>query len=237
MRSPTAILRRGESLYEEPLHLLREEQGIREPGTYFAIVREVAAGRTTVSEIANGAQVSVPNLTKMLRRLVELGYLEARAPLSPPGPRGEAHQLPAGRSVLPLLVPLRLPQPQPARARPGQGGAGDRRARHGRLHGPGLRGLLPRVGRALRRRCAARLPAAGQLVVEGRPDRDRRRRGLARAATTCSLPASGPARRPPPPLSNSSSSATRCPGPAGQSSPSSPAASPRRCAGARTRRE
>ena len=80
------ILRRGESLYEEPLHLLREEQGIREPGTYFAIVREVAAGRTTVSEIANGAQVSVPNLTKMLRRLVELGYLEARAPLSPQGP-------------------------------------------------------------------------------------------------------------------------------------------------------
>ena len=80
------ILRRGESLYEEPLHLLREEQVIRDPGAYFAIVREVAAGRTTVSEIANGAQVSVPNLTKMLRRLVELGYLEARAPLSPQGP-------------------------------------------------------------------------------------------------------------------------------------------------------
>jgi IclR helix-turn-helix domain len=49
-------------------------------------VREVAAGRTTVSEIANGAEVSVPNLTKMLHRLVELGYLEARAPLSPRGP-------------------------------------------------------------------------------------------------------------------------------------------------------
>ncbi len=69
-------------LYEEPLHLLREEQGIREPGTYFALVREVAAGRTTVSEIANGTRVSVPNLTKMLRRLVELSYLEARAPRS-----------------------------------------------------------------------------------------------------------------------------------------------------------
>ena len=40
------ILRNGESLYEEPLHLLREEQAIRDPGTYFAIVREVAGGRT-----------------------------------------------------------------------------------------------------------------------------------------------------------------------------------------------
>lgn len=80
------ILSKGESLYEEPLHLLRQEQTIRDPGTYFAIVREIAAGRTTVSEISNGAQVPVPNLTKMLRRLVELGYLEARAPLSPRGP-------------------------------------------------------------------------------------------------------------------------------------------------------
>lgn len=80
------ILSRGESLYEEPLHLLREEQTIRDPGTYFAIVREVAAGRTTVSEISNCTQVPVPNLTKMLRRLVELGYLEARSPLSPQGP-------------------------------------------------------------------------------------------------------------------------------------------------------
>ena len=80
------VLSRGESLYEEPLHLLREEQAIRDPGTYFAIVREVAGGRTTVSEISNGTRVSVPNLTKMLRRLVELGYLEARSPLSPQGP-------------------------------------------------------------------------------------------------------------------------------------------------------
>lgn len=80
------ILSKGESLYEEPLHLLREEQTIRDPGTYFAIVREVAAGRTTVSEISNGTQLPVPNLTKMLRRLLELGYLEARSPLSPRGP-------------------------------------------------------------------------------------------------------------------------------------------------------
>jgi hypothetical protein len=80
------VLAKGESLYEEPLHLLREEQEIRDPGTYFAIVREIAAGRTRPSEIANAAGLSTPNLTKMLARLEALGYVEARAPLSPRGP-------------------------------------------------------------------------------------------------------------------------------------------------------
>lgn len=83
------ILRKGESLYEEPLHLLREEQGIRDPSTYFAIVREVAAGRTRTGEIANATRISTPNLAKMLRRLEQLGYLEARAPLSPSGPEAK----------------------------------------------------------------------------------------------------------------------------------------------------
>jgi uncharacterized protein len=80
------ILSKGESLYEEPLHLLREEQEIRDPGAYFAVVREIAAGRTRISEISNATQISTPNLTKMLSRLEKLGYLEARSPLSPQGP-------------------------------------------------------------------------------------------------------------------------------------------------------
>lgn len=80
------ILSKGESLYEEPLHLLREEQEIRDPATYFAIVRAIAAGRTRVGEISNATQIPTPNLTKMLSRLEALDYLEARAPLSPKGP-------------------------------------------------------------------------------------------------------------------------------------------------------
>lgn len=83
------ILTKGESLYEEPLHLLREEQEIRGPGTYFAIVREIASGRTRPSEIANATGLSTPNLTKMLARLEALGYVEARAPLSPRGPEAK----------------------------------------------------------------------------------------------------------------------------------------------------
>lgn len=83
---PERILRKGESLYEEPLHLLREEQEIRDPGTYFAIVKEIAAGRTRVGEISNATQISTPNLTKMLGRLEALGYLQGRSPLTSKGP-------------------------------------------------------------------------------------------------------------------------------------------------------
>jgi AAA+ ATPase superfamily predicted ATPase len=80
------ILSKGESLYEEPLHLLREEQEIRDPASYFAVVREVAAGRTRTREISNATQLPTPNLAKMLSRLEALGYLEGRAPLGPSGP-------------------------------------------------------------------------------------------------------------------------------------------------------
>jgi len=80
------VLRKGESLYEEPLHLLREEQEIRDPATYFGIVRAIATGRTRVNEISNATQVPTPNLVKMISRLETLGYVEARAPLSHRGP-------------------------------------------------------------------------------------------------------------------------------------------------------
>lgn len=80
------ILSKGESLYEEPLHLLREEQEIRDPATYFSLVRAIATGRTRLAEISNATQTSTPTLTKMLGRLAALGYVEARAPLAPKGP-------------------------------------------------------------------------------------------------------------------------------------------------------
>lgn len=75
------ILRKGESLYEEPLHLLREEQTIRTPGTYFKLCAAIAGGATQYNEIASRAKLDNPNLSKMLPRLEELGYVERRAPL------------------------------------------------------------------------------------------------------------------------------------------------------------
>ncbi len=79
------ILRRGESLYEEPLHLLREEQSIRTAGTYFKLAHAIAQGATQHGEIASKAKLDTPNMTKMLRRLEELGYVERRSPLEPDG--------------------------------------------------------------------------------------------------------------------------------------------------------
>ena len=93
------ILCRGESLYEEPLHLLREEQTIRTPGTYFKLVHAIARGATQHGEIASAAKLDTPNMTKMLTRLEELGYVERRSPL---GPRGFAEK----RSVYRLSDPF-----------------------------------------------------------------------------------------------------------------------------------
>lgn len=75
------ILTKGEPLYEEPLHLLREEQTIRDPGTYFSIVASIAAGRGKLSEIASLAGVPASNLARMLGSLEELGYVESRRPV------------------------------------------------------------------------------------------------------------------------------------------------------------
>lgn len=78
-----SVLSVDEALYEEPLHLIRSEPQLREPGSYFAVVAAVARGATRNSEIANATGLDVPNLTKLLGRLVDLGYLEHRTPVAP----------------------------------------------------------------------------------------------------------------------------------------------------------
>lgn len=74
------ILAKGESLYEEPLHLLREEQQIRDYGTYFSIIAAIANGATRFNEIGQQAHVA-RNLDTMLGRLEELAYIEKRRPV------------------------------------------------------------------------------------------------------------------------------------------------------------
>jgi hypothetical protein len=80
------ILRKGESLYEEPLHLLREEQRVRDPGTYFAILRAIAGGSTRFNELTQRSGIEA-NLDVMLARLEELGYVERRVPVGKAGGR------------------------------------------------------------------------------------------------------------------------------------------------------
>lgn len=75
------VLAKGSPLYEEPLNLLRSEQGVREPATYFSVLRAIAAGRTRPGEIANLIGTDPSATSKLLDRLQTLGYVEEQAPL------------------------------------------------------------------------------------------------------------------------------------------------------------
>ncbi|MGD9695101.1 MAG: ATP-binding protein [Thermoleophilia bacterium] len=77
------ILTKGEALYEEPLQLLREDRSVRAVGSYFDILRVIAAGTSRFNEIAQAAGLTGPVMTPLLGRLIELGYVELRHPLDP----------------------------------------------------------------------------------------------------------------------------------------------------------
>jgi len=82
------ILRKDAPLYDEPRHLLREGEGIRDPGTYLAILRAIARGATAHNAIAQQAGVPTGNLVRKLERLEDLGYVTAVHPLGAGGPEG-----------------------------------------------------------------------------------------------------------------------------------------------------
>lgn len=79
------ILSKDAALYDEPRHLLREGEGIRDPGTYFSILRAIANGATQHNEIAQQAKATSASLAPKLARLEDLGYIERRYPLTPDG--------------------------------------------------------------------------------------------------------------------------------------------------------
>ncbi|HLH66013.1 MAG TPA: ATP-binding protein [Solirubrobacteraceae bacterium] len=77
------ILTKGAPLYSDPLHLLREEEEIRDPGTYFDVLRAVAEGNTHTARIASRAKLAVANTSKKLAVLTRLGHVSVREPLEP----------------------------------------------------------------------------------------------------------------------------------------------------------
>ena len=79
------ILAKDAPLYDDPRHLLREGEGIRDPGTYLAILRAIAGGATTHNEIAQQAGITPNNLGRRLERLEDLGYISPRSPLERDG--------------------------------------------------------------------------------------------------------------------------------------------------------
>jgi AAA+ ATPase superfamily predicted ATPase len=79
------ILATDAPLYDDARHLLREGEGIRDPGTYLAILRAIAGGATAYNQIAQQARITPNNLARRLERLEDLGYITPRSPLERDG--------------------------------------------------------------------------------------------------------------------------------------------------------
>lgn len=79
------ILLTDAPLYSDPEHLIREEEGIREPGPYFGILEAIADGYTTPNAIAGRLEVSQQLTIHYLGRLEELAYVRKAEPLEPGG--------------------------------------------------------------------------------------------------------------------------------------------------------
>jgi AAA+ ATPase superfamily predicted ATPase len=77
------ILVKDESLFDEPLELMRSESSIREPGNYYELLRAIARGATRFSEIRDKSKISSGQLlVRRLESLATLGYIEERRPLA-----------------------------------------------------------------------------------------------------------------------------------------------------------
>ena len=71
-------------LYDEPHFLLQQE--VSEVGSYFSIIKAIAAGNHKLSAIAAVLEVKSTNLTKYLKTLMDLDILERRVPVTEENP-------------------------------------------------------------------------------------------------------------------------------------------------------
>ena len=74
------VLNRSGYLYDEPHFLLQQE--VSEVGSYFSIIKAIAAGNHKLSAIAAVLEVKSTNLTKYLKTLMDLDILERRVPVT-----------------------------------------------------------------------------------------------------------------------------------------------------------
>jgi len=71
-------------LYEEPVFLLQRE--VSEIGSYFSLIRAIAAGNHKIGSIASVMGVKQTSLTKYLRTLIDLDILERQIPVTEKNP-------------------------------------------------------------------------------------------------------------------------------------------------------
>ena len=78
------VLNRSGYLYDEPHFLLQQE--VTEVGSYFSIIRAIAAGNRKLSAIASVLEVKATGLTKYLKTLIDLDILEREVPITEENP-------------------------------------------------------------------------------------------------------------------------------------------------------
>ena len=78
------ILNRSGYLYDEPHFLLQQE--VSEVGSYFSIIKAIAAGNHKLSAIASVLEIKATSLTKYLKTLIELDILEREVPVTEENP-------------------------------------------------------------------------------------------------------------------------------------------------------
>lgn len=78
------VLNPSSYLYDEPHFLLQQE--VSEIGSYFSLIRTIAAGNTKLSAIAASLELPQTRLTKYLKTLIDLDILEREVPITEENP-------------------------------------------------------------------------------------------------------------------------------------------------------
>ncbi len=78
------ILSKSSFLYDEPNFLLQRE--VTEVGSYFSVIKAIAAGNQKLSKIAGALELKQTGLTKYLKTLIDLDILEREVPITEENP-------------------------------------------------------------------------------------------------------------------------------------------------------
>lgn len=78
------VLNRSGYLYDEPHFLLQQE--VTEVGSYFSIIKAIAAGNSKLSAISSVLEIKSTSLTKYLKTLTDLDILEREVPVTEDNP-------------------------------------------------------------------------------------------------------------------------------------------------------
>ena len=74
------VLSKASFLYDEPNFLLQREVG--EVGSYFSVIKTIAAGNHKLSKIATALELKQTSLTKYLKTLMDLDILQREVPVT-----------------------------------------------------------------------------------------------------------------------------------------------------------